>query len=133
VARQHDQSLLPETKQEFSQRLRLSWADPVAASAHRPLKRGATPSRGVDAATDASIWSLTCEQGQVIPVEGVMIKLQIREIGAQLPGGAAESESERAAAPAVPDFWVCSWEELCGGTEGVELSVDGMQPDVQEP
>ena len=62
-----------------------------------------------------------------------MFKLQIREIGAQLSGGSAEGENERAAAPAVPDFWVCSWDELCGGTEGGERSVDGVQPDTQEP
>ena len=62
-----------------------------------------------------------------------MFKLQIREIGAQLSGGNAEGEYERAAAPAMPDFWVCSWEELCGGTEGGAPPVDGMQPDVQEP
>jgi hypothetical protein len=62
-----------------------------------------------------------------------MFKLQIREIGAQLSGGNAEWESGRAAAPAVPDFWVCSWEELCGGTEGVELLADGLQPDMHEP
>ena len=63
-----------------------------------------------------------------------MFKLQIREIGAQLSGGSTEGENERAAAPAVPDFWVCSWEELRGGTEGAAPPpVDGMQPDVQEP
>ena len=62
-----------------------------------------------------------------------MLKLQVREIGAWLSSGNAEVERVRAAAPAVPNYWVCSWDELGGGTGGTEVSADKTLPDTQEP